>query len=154
MATSPAPKPRIWPFFAWAAAGAGICLGPLTAFTPIGLLVLPVVIAALGDTAADRPGSRTGRRAPGLSPGSDLVPLVVAYLNRGGPGDVCTASAASQSCTTEWSPWPWLGAGLALVTLGAVAFALLRARLSRRRRVPPRVSRPHLRPPRPRPARG
>ena len=128
MAITTAARPRIWPFFAWAAAGAGICLGPLTAFTPIGLLVLPVVIAALV-TLLLWPGSRTSA-ALGLISGLGLVPLVVAYLNRGGPGEVCTTSATSQSCTTEWSPWPWLGAGLALVTLGAVAFALLRARLS------------------------
>ena len=149
MAITTVARPRIWPFFAWAAAGAGICLGPLTAFTPIGLFVLPVVIAALVALLL-WPGSRTSA-ALGLISGLGLVPLVVAYLNRGGPGEVCTTSATSQSCTTEWSPWPWLGAGLALVTLGAVAFALLRARLSRPRPVPPRVSRPHPGPPPPRP---
>jgi hypothetical protein len=59
------------------------------------------------------------------------MPLLVAYLNRGGPGNVCTTTATSQSCTTEWSPWPWLAAGLLLVAAGAVTFAWLRARLRR-----------------------
>jgi hypothetical protein len=127
MATVTAPKPRIWPFFAWAAVGAGVCLSVLAVLS-IGLFVLPVVIAGL-TALLIWPGSRTVA-ALGVVSGLGLIPLVVAYLNRGGPGNVCTTSAASQSCTTEWSPWPWFAAGLALVTLGAVAFALLRARLS------------------------
>jgi len=136
MAITTAARPRIWPFFAWAALGAGICLGPLTAFTPIGLFVLPVVIATLVALLL-WPGSRTSA-ALGVISGLGLVPLFVAYLNRGGPGDVCTTSASGgQSCDTEWSPWPWLGAGLALVALGAVAFGLLRARLTPPPSAPP-----------------
>jgi hypothetical protein len=101
----------------------------------IGLFVLPFVIAALIALLV-WPGGRT-IAALGTVSGLGLVPLAVAYLNRGGPGDVCTTSASGQSCTTEWSPWPWLGAGLALVALGAVAFGLLRARLSQAPSAPP-----------------
>ncbi len=122
-------RPRIWPFFAWTAIGVGICLGLLAAFTPIGLFVLPLVIVGL-TALLIWPGSRTSA-ALGLISGLGLMPLVVAYLNRGGPGNVCTTTATSQSCTTEWSPWPWLAAGLLLIAVGAVAFAWLRARLSR-----------------------
>jgi hypothetical protein len=127
MAITTAPRPRIWPFFAWAALGAGICMSGLAVLS-IGLFVAPFVIGGLIALLL-WPGSRTSA-ALGVISGLGLVPLFVAYLNRGGPGDVCTTSASGgQSCTTEWSPWPWLGAGLALVALGAVAFGLLRARL-------------------------
>jgi hypothetical protein len=121
-------RPRIWPFFAWAAIGTGAFLALITGFT-IGLLVLPLVLVAL-TALLIWPGSRTSA-ALGLISGLGLMPLVVAYLNRGGPGNVCTTTATSQSCTTEWSPWPWLAAGLLLIAAGAVAFAWLRARLSR-----------------------
>jgi hypothetical protein len=136
MAITTAPRPRIWPFFAWAALGAGICLSLLTVLS-IGLFVVPFVVGGLIALLL-WPGSRTSA-ALGVISGLGLVPLLVAYLNRGGPGDVCTTSASGgQSCNTEWSPWPWLGAGLALVALGAVAFGLLRARLT----APPSARRP------------
>jgi hypothetical protein len=134
MAIVTAPRPRIWPFFAWAAVGAGACLALLGVLS-IGLFVLPLVLAALIALLL-WPGGRTVA-ALGAVSGLGLVPLFVAYLNRGGPGNVCTTTATSQSCTTEWSPWPWLGAGLALVALGAVAFGLLRARLSQAPSAPP-----------------
>ena len=134
MAITTAARPRIWPFFAWAAVGAGACLA-LLGVLGIGLFVLPLVLAALIALLL-WPGGRTVA-ALGAVSGLGLVPLFVAYLNRGGPGNVCTTTATSQSCTTEWSPWPWLGAGLALVALGAVAFGLLRARLSQAPSAPP-----------------
>jgi len=120
-------RPRIWPFFAWAAVGTGAFFTLITGFT-VGLLVLPLVLVALAALLI-WPGSRTSA-ALGLISGLGLMPVVVAYLNRGGPGNVCTTTATSQSCTTEWSPWPWLAAGLLLIAAGAVAFARLRARLS------------------------
>jgi hypothetical protein len=121
-------RPRIWPFFAWAAVGTGAFFTVITGFT-VGLLVLPLVVVALAALLI-WPGSRTSA-ALGLISGLGLMPLLVAYLNRGGPGNVCTTTTAtSQSCTTEWSPWPWLAAGLVLVAVGAVAFGWLRARLS------------------------
>ncbi len=135
MAIVTAARPRIWPFFAWAAVGAGACLALLGVLS-IGLFVLPLVLAALIALLL-WPGGRTVAALGAIS-GLGLVPLFVAYLNRGGPGDVCTTSVSGgQSCTSEWSPWPWLGAGLALVALGAVAFARLRARLSQAPSAPP-----------------
>ena len=132
-------RPRIWPFFAWAAVGTGAFFTLITGFT-VGLLVLPLVLVALAALLI-WPGSRTSA-ALGLISGLGLMPLLVAYLNRGGPGNVCTTTATSQSCTTEWSPWPWLAAGLLLVAAGAVAFAWLRTRLSQPRPAAPRPRRP------------
>ena len=90
MAITTAPRPRIWPFFAWAALGAGMCLS-LLAVLSIGLFVVPLVIGGLIALLV-WPGSRTSA-ALGVISGLGLVPLFVAYLNRGGPGDVCTTSA-------------------------------------------------------------
>jgi hypothetical protein len=133
-------RPAIWPFGAWAVVGAGACLALLTAFT-IGIFVLPLVIAA---TAALL-GWRVSRTvaAVGVVSGLGLVPLYVAYLNRDGPGEICSTTSQGQECTTAWSPWPWLVAGLLLVGAGIVVFAALRSGFSlraagpSRRRLPP-----------------
>jgi hypothetical protein len=124
----PAASPATWPFLAWAAVGAGGCLALLTALS-IGIFVLPLVIAA-ATALLIWPASRT-IAAVGTVSGLGLVPLWVAYLNRGGPGTVCTAVSGGQSCASEWSPWPWLAAGIVLLAAGIAAFAALRSRASR-----------------------
>jgi hypothetical protein len=103
-------------FLAWTAVGAGAILGLLTILT-IGIFVLPatVLLAVLLGWRG-----RTLQAGPGVVTGLGLIPLYVAYLNRGGPGTVCTTAALSQSCTQEMSPWPWLAAGLCLAGAGAV----------------------------------
>jgi hypothetical protein len=120
-------KPGIWPFLAWGALGAGVVLAALTALS-IGIFVLPLVIAALIVLLRWR-GSRN-ITAVGLLTGAGLVPLYVSYLNRGGPGTVCSSTASGQACIDEWSPWPWLVAGVVLVLAGAVLFLWLRHRAS------------------------
>lgn len=133
-------RPAIWPFAAWAVVGAGACLALLTAFT-IGIFVLPLVMAA---TIALLRWRRTCNvAAVGLVSGLGLVPLYVAYLNRGGPGEICSTTAQGQECTTAWSPWPWLVVGLLLIGAGIVVFSALRSGFSPwsagpwRRRPPP-----------------
>lgn len=118
----------IWPFFAWAAVGAGACVTVLSVLS-IGVFVAPLVIVA-AVLLLRWPRSRTAAMFGAVS-GLGLVLLYVAYLNRGGPGDVCSTTASGQSCVTEWSPWPWLVAGIALVASGVAAFALLLSRISR-----------------------
>jgi hypothetical protein len=54
--------------------------------------------------------------------------LYIALLNRGGPGDVCTTTGTSSACTEEWSPWPFLAVGVALVVSGIVLTRLPRGR--------------------------
>jgi hypothetical protein len=134
----PGARVRIWPFFAWAVVGAGGCLALAAVFT-IGIFVEPAVIAVAAGLLAWG-GSRT-IAAVGLLSGLGLVPLYIAFLNRGGPGDVCSYSAGGQSCTTEWSPWPWLIAGVLLVAGGAALFAWLRPGTGRPAAAPP-VTRP------------
>ena len=111
---------RTWAWFAaWLAVGAGFAFG-LLGILSIGVFVLPV--AALGLVVLTRqPGA--GRGLPGLISGLGLAPIFVAYLNRDGPGDVCGAIAGGVACAQQWSPWPWLAAGLVLLSAGLVWFA-------------------------------
>jgi hypothetical protein len=105
-------------YFAWLAIGGGYALAVLSIMT-IGILILPIVIGATVFVAT-RPGSRPG--VMGLVSGLGLPLLYVAFLNRDGPGTVCTTTSSSVSCTDEWSPWPWLAAGIACIALGAAIF--------------------------------
>jgi hypothetical protein len=55
--------------------------------------------------------------------------LYIAYLNRDGPGNVCTAYAhGGQSCTQEYSPLFWAGVAAALITTGLIMFMVQRHR--------------------------
>lgn len=125
-------------FAGWTVAGAGICLGLLTGFT-IGIFVLALTALLVGALLA-APGERDGG-AVGLVSGAGLVPLYVAYLNRAGPGEVCTRTRAEQRCEEMWNPWPWLAAGIFLVVLGVVLFTRQHRTPARRQPRPP-VSRP------------
>lgn len=101
-------------FVLWAVAGASVAVGLLAVLT-IGVFVLPAAAALIGVLAW-----RGDRRlaAPGILTGLGLLPLYVGYLNRGGPGMVCTGTAANGSCTQEMSPWPWIAVGLCLIAAG------------------------------------
>jgi len=127
--TGSAPRDRrgvVW-FITWMLAGAGYALGVLSA-PSIGLFVLLITVVAT-IMLSTRPGNRVG--LPGLVSGLSLPLFYVAYLNRSGPGTICTTTATSQTCSDEWSPWPWLVIGIALFLGGCVWFAMA----SRRRRV-------------------
>jgi len=115
-------QPAIWLFLAWTAVGAGACFALLSLLS-IGVYVALPVLAA---TVLLLRWQRGGDAAMfGAISGAAVVLLYIAYLNRGGPGEVCVTTASSQTCTTEWSPWPWFGAGIALFAAGVAAFALL-----------------------------
>jgi hypothetical protein len=111
---------------AWIAVGAGVIAGALMVLT-IGPFVL-LATAGLAAVLVRYVGVRLAW--PGLLAGAGLLPLYVAYLNRGGPGMVCATTPTGGSCTQEWSPWPWVGAGLCLVGAG-VAMGVLRRRSRR-----------------------
>ena len=104
---------------AWVVSGAVFTFGLGAAFTPWLLLTLPALGLAL------LVGRRQGfdRRAWAALAGAGWLPLWLASLNRGGPGDVCTGSVDEMSCSTMGSPWPWLGTGLAVVVLGTALVA-------------------------------
>jgi hypothetical protein len=110
-------------FALWAVAGAGGALALLTAPT-IGIFVLPATLV-LGGALFWR--GRRRQAGPGIIAGLGLPLLYVGYLNRGGPGTVCTALAGGTECTQETSPWP--GGGVLLVLAGvALSLAATRRR--------------------------
>jgi hypothetical protein len=108
----------------WGRFAAWTLLGVAWGFTfvgiaSIGLLILP--LALVGTAVISRTDSSFSG-LPGALTGLGVAPLLVAYLNRHGPGDVCTHTATGGSCGQEWNPWPWLLAGMALITAGILWF--------------------------------
>jgi hypothetical protein len=101
-------------FLAWMSVGAAIAFG----FLSLGTFVLaPAVL--IGIWLAFQRSLRRG--AFGLMAGLGAILLFVAWLNRGGPGNVVTRTATSVSSTDAWDPRPWLAAGLVLVIAGVAA---------------------------------
>jgi hypothetical protein len=120
---------RTWLYFAgWMLVGTSCVMVIAGAFT-IGIFFVP--ITALGAILMSRRRSaRVG--LPGLVAGLGLPFFFVAYLNRGGPGNVCaktlTVFGPGESCSQEWNPWIILAGGLFFVTVGVTGFTLLRRR--------------------------
>lgn len=109
---------RSWGWFA-----AWWLVGALWSFTflavaTVGLFVLPSAMAATAILVWRSHGSGL----IGLLSGLGIPVFYVAYLNRGGPGNVCSAIAGGQSCAQEWSPWPWLGVAIPLTVAGLLIF--------------------------------
>ncbi|MBO0511920.1 hypothetical protein, partial [Streptomyces beijiangensis] len=116
---------RGWGFFAaWAVVGAGFALALLTVLS-IGLFVLPVA-AGLALLLVRLKGSERG--LPGIVSGLSAPLLYVAYLNRSGPGTVCTRSGTGEMCEEQWNPWLWLAAALIAVVGGVVVMLAVRRR--------------------------
>jgi hypothetical protein len=99
----------------------------------IGIFILPC--AVVGTILMARRGGGPG--AVGLLSGLSLPLFYVAWLNRGGPGMVCTTlSGGGTNCTDEYNPWIWFVIGVVLLVTGAGIFG---GRL-RAKRVPPGVT--------------
>jgi hypothetical protein len=64
----------------------------------------------------------------GIISGAGLPVLYVGWLNRGGPGQVCTSTATSSECTDAWSPWPFVVVAVLLLVTGMVVFVRQRGR--------------------------
>ena len=105
-------------YWLWCLAGAGLCLGVLSILT-IGPFVL---LVTLGLCAWLLWRVDFGWGMLGLLSGAALPLLYVAWLNRGGPGTVCTSTATGTSCSDQWSPWPFVVVAVVLVGAGLVAF--------------------------------
>jgi hypothetical protein len=106
-------------FAAWVVVGCAVALGAVS----LGPLLLPpVLIAAV--LMLRRPAAR--RSAYGALVGAGLLLLVVAYLNREGPGTTCSESTTTISCGDHLNPLPWLLLGVAFVVGGFVAYRLRR----------------------------
>jgi hypothetical protein len=108
MSRAPHLQTCVW-FWAWAAVGALVALsldlGPLAALSA---LVLGVLVPRAGDR---RRGSEFG-----IVTGAGLPLLLVAYIQRQGPGTTCWHTAMSAGCDQHLNPLPWLIVGLVLRT--------------------------------------
>ena len=105
-------------FVAWCFIGAGLCLGVLSMLT-IGPFVLLVTLVLCGFLLYR---VEFGWGMGGLLTGAATPLLYVAWLNRDGPGEVCTRTATSLSCADEWSPWPFVVVATALIVAGVALY--------------------------------
>ncbi|MEU0024246.1 hypothetical protein [Streptomyces sp. NPDC006335] len=105
-------------FLTWLLVGACAGIG-LAAILTVGAALL--VAAAVAAVLLLRAGP--ARAVVGAVSGPALPLFYLAYLNRGGPGEVCHAVTGGQSCTEEYTPVPFLVAGALLLAVGIVLHA-------------------------------
>ena len=109
-------------FWAWAAVGVLATLsldpglGPLTA--------VPALV--LGIALATATSNRSGGSLFGLVTGAGLPLLLVAYVQRQGPGTTCWHTATAMACDQHLNPLPWLIAGVILVLAGLIGHSFAR----------------------------
>jgi hypothetical protein len=109
-----------WGAFAvWCGVGAALCLGVLSILT-VGPFVLLGTFFVCGYLLWRL---EFGWGMAGMLTGASLPVLFVAWLNRDGPGEVCTRTGTSVQCGDEWSPWPFVVASVVLAVAGLVLFS-------------------------------
>ena len=115
----PAARHRPWKSYViWNLIGTGYGIG-FAGVASIGIFVAPLAILST-IFVATRPRFRRG--VSGLCSGLGLPLLYIGYLNRDGPGNVCSALSGGQSCIQEYTPWPFVGAALVLAASGLIVF--------------------------------
>ncbi len=103
-------------FWVWAVVGVGFGFG----ISVIGLVTIPA--SALASIfLLSRPGLRAS--VYGVLVGIGIPLLVVAYLNREGPGTVCHSFDRGRGvqCDDLYDPRKWAAVGLAFVAAGLLA---------------------------------
>lgn len=120
------PRSRASAFY-WALVGALGAFGLVSLlsigiFVLLGTALLTVLAIAL---EIDR------RTTPALLIGAAVTPFYIAWLNRDGPGNICTAIQNGTTCGEQSNPWPFVAAGAVMIALGVV---LLRAARGKARR--------------------
>ncbi len=103
----------------WVWAGVGGCVA-ISFISYIGFLFLPV--AGVLALVAARWGGGLSRSTLGLLSGAGIPFLVVAYIQRKGPGTVCWDTGTASGCDEYLDPRPWLAIGVALIVAGGAAF--------------------------------
>ena len=112
-------------FWVWTVVGG--CTA-ITFVSFVGVFFLPV--AFLGMYAGLRWGrSVVSTASLGAVTGAGVPFLVVAYMQRKGPGTVCWRDGTAGGCGDYLDPRPWLAIGVVLVLAGVAAF--VRARRTR-----------------------
>jgi len=95
----------------WGSVGALLGFG-VAGLASIGVFLLPLALVLIV-VAVLVPALRTPS-LPALLVGLSTAPLFIAWLNRGGPGLVCSTTPTSSSCVDQWSPWPFVATGVLL----------------------------------------
>ena len=95
----------------------------LAGLLTVGVVILPVAVA-MTVVGVLVPRLRDESMAAVLA-GLAVPALWIAWLNREGPGLVCSTSASGETCVEEWSPWPFLIAAVLLVAAAASLYVLL-----------------------------
>ncbi len=111
-------------FLVWAVVGLAATFGLLSFITPAAVAGGVAILLAVW-FAVRKPAF--GASAFGAITGVGGMALVVAFLQRRGPGTVCWHTATASGCDDYLNPWPWLLVGLALVVTG-VALQIRRMR--------------------------
>jgi hypothetical protein len=110
---------RIWPWFmAWVPVEALYSFGLLSFLLlgRVGVAIAVVLTVLLVCGAQSRQGS------PGLLAGLGLPLCYVAFLNRNGPGVVCSSIPGGTNCTQESNSLVWLGVALVFLAVAAALF--------------------------------
>jgi hypothetical protein len=114
--TAPTATRASWiAFVLWALIGAVIGYVAVNLLTAGVLLVVLIVLALVA-----KPSVR--QQISGVLAGVGAICLLVAYVQRRGPGTVCWHTANAGGCDQYLNPWPWLAAGLALIAFSVVVF--------------------------------
>jgi hypothetical protein len=112
---------RPWAWFGlWALTGACYAMVIAGAFT-IGVFFVP---AAIVITVLLARSTRARRAMAGLIAGLAVPLIVVASLNRAGPGLVCTTDdrGTGQTCAQQWNPWLFLAGAAIALAVGVLVF--------------------------------
>ncbi|WP_435769889.1 hypothetical protein [Nocardioides sp. SYSU DS0651] len=96
----------------------------------VGVFLLPVALVLAG-VGAFWQRLRTTSVVAAIG-GLAVAPLYLAWLNRDGPGQVCTTAGDVTECSERWSPWPFLVVGVVLLGIAVVAVARTRGGQSAR----------------------
>ncbi len=123
--TSRPSSPALGAYLWWLAGGALLGLGMVGLLT-IGVFLLPLAIALIAVGLLWSP--LRNQSAVALVGGLAATPLYLAWLNREGPGRVCETIKDVNSCSEQWSPWPFVAVALILLLLTVCAGAMVTTR--------------------------
>ena len=126
------------PLASWLLAAGWAVVGLLAAATLLAAISLPPIAlstalaAVLLGRALDRRDGGEGSTRWAAAAGLAALPLLLAYLNRHGPGTWChpigTPRYPGEECADQWDPRPFLAIGLALLLAPALAATVLAMR--------------------------
>lgn len=110
-------RPASWAYAWWWVVGALVGIG-IEALLTVG--VISLVVAGVLGVVGLRTRSLRNSSAVGVVAGIGASVLYLAWLNRGGPGEICRTSGTTTSCVDAWNPWPFLAAGVLLVAVSVL----------------------------------